>query len=155
MMTTTRVLDRIALEAGLSGNHPVDVAALLLRVVERLDHLEQGQQRILRALEALTPPTTSSRLSVGDHAALVALLPPIAGAVGDRLVTVHDLFASDRPAVRVALAHLSARRLGRLFARGVGTPIGTTNGELLIERAGRAGKRDDLAHRVGCRFVSF
>lgn len=71
------------------------------------------------------------RLSRGDEMALVALLPVIAAAVGNRTFSVNELFAhaelnvESSIALREQLAVAgNSRRIGRLLIRADGVDIG-------------------------------
>ena len=71
-------------------------------------------------------------LSPEDREVLGRLLPAIAGGVGSAVWSVKELRTSEAPGVHIVLDGISARRLGRLFSRARGVPLGG----YLIQRAG-------------------
>jgi len=77
-------------------------------------------------------PVMPSSLSRGDRAVLARLLPAIGGVLGSELFASADICESDAPALRLVRAGLTARQLGRLLRRAVGTPIAG----YLVERVG-------------------
>jgi hypothetical protein len=92
------------------------------------DRLAAVENR-LSALEAARP---TDRLSREDRDRLSRVLPAIAGALGSAPFAIREL---QGPAVALACEGLSPRRLGRLFLRGAGQPIGG----FVIERVGDEG----------------
>lgn len=103
-----------------------EIAALLHRISEQLEALPD---RIAAALERQR--SAPRPLSRPDEAALAALLPVIAAAVGKRSFSVHELHEHARlpvaPAValRAALAAVgSPRKIGRLLCRADGVDVG-------------------------------
>jgi hypothetical protein len=80
-------------------------------------------------------------LSRADRELLERVLPAVAGVKGPEWFTTNELLASDAPAVRLVLADLSAKRVGRLFSRGVGQSVDG----YVVERGG------EEAHRVQWR----
>ena len=80
-------------------------------------------------------------LSRADRELLGRVLPAVAGVKGSEWFTTNELLASDAPAVRLVLCGLGAKKVGRLFSRGVGQVIdGYT-----VDRGG------EEAHRVQWR----
>lgn len=67
---------------------------------------------------------TRSTLSPDDRDTLARILPAVAGALGSELWTVRQLRTSEHAGVRVVLEGIGSRRLGKLFARCAGMPIG-------------------------------
>ncbi|HXG70040.1 MAG TPA: hypothetical protein VNJ04_05430 [Gemmatimonadaceae bacterium] len=97
-----------------------DVLEDTLAVLQAIRGLLERQQR-------------PSSLSRADRAVLVRLLPAIAGALGSEWFLSRDLLADHRPAMRLVLADLSSKRLGRLLLRADGVVIDG----FVIERGGK------------------
>ena len=74
-------------------------------------------QRIRQLLEQQRRP---SHLTRGDRDKLTRILPAIAGALGSELFTARELLDQDAPALRLVLADLNARQVGRLLQRAEG-----------------------------------
>ena len=109
--------------------HPMSVAA------ERVDHdvLDDVLDE-LRAIHALLErQQRPSSLSRADRAALGRILPAVAGTLGSEWFLARDLRADSRPALRLVLADLTSKRLGRLLLRADGVAIGG----FVVERGGR------------------
>lgn len=87
----------------------------------------------LRALRQLIEAgRAESRLSRGDHDHLGAILPVVAAKVGSSPFLVRELLRVESAALRLVLAGLSAKALGRLLRRAEGQPV---NG-LVVEHVG-------------------
>ncbi len=102
----------------IDGSDVLEEVLLELRSLRQL--LERQQQR-------------PSLLGRDDRAALDRILPAIAGAIGSAWFACRDLEEEDSAALRLVLTGLSTKRVGRLFRRGLGHPVGG----YLIERHGR------------------
>jgi hypothetical protein len=64
------------------------------------------------------------RVSVGDEARLLVLLPTLASVFGSQAFTTADVVGSAAAAVRVACQDLNAKQLGRLLRRAArGAPV--------------------------------
>jgi len=95
-----------------------------------LRELVAGQRQIIQLLEQQRRPSHPTR---EDRDRLAAILPAIAGALGSEAFASRDLVSDDAaPALRVVLAGLTVKSIGRLLARAEGTPI---NG-YMVERCG-------------------
>jgi hypothetical protein len=92
---------------------PERVEALLREVIRELRLLRQEVARHRRP----------SHLTRRDRAHLAAILPVIAGVKGSAWVLTRELVESPHAGLRVVLADLSARSLGRLLRRGEGEVI--------------------------------
>jgi hypothetical protein len=79
------------------------------------------QRQILAALERQQRPAVT--LNRADRALLAKLLPPIGGVFSSELTLVREMFASEAPAMRVALRGLTPSKVGQLFGRGDGQVI--------------------------------
>lgn len=87
----------------------------------------------LRAIHALLErQQRPSSLSRADRAALGRILPAITGTLGSEWFLARDLRADSRPALRLVLADLTSKRLGRLLLRADGVAIGG----FVVERGG-------------------
>jgi hypothetical protein len=80
-----------------------------------------SEVRLMR--QELARQRRPSHLTRRDRVALAGILPVVAGAVGSEWRTARELVDDPAAALRVALAGLSARSLGRLFQRAEGEPI--------------------------------
>ena len=81
-----------------------------------------AELRIIRQL--VEARGAAVRLSRSDRAMLEGLLPAIVGAVGSAPFLARELLDAPAPGLRLVLCDMSARRLGRLFRRGEGVPLG-------------------------------
>lgn len=98
----------------------------LLQVLQRL---ETGQAAILAELRVLADGRPRGRCTPEDIALLRVLLPAIAGARGSEIFNVNEIYADN--VIRVLVAPLSAKQVGRLLWRGTVTVDGYA-----VERAG-------------------
>ena len=112
--------------AAVSAAAPDPVEALLRELVE--------QVRGLRADLAERRPATS--LSRVDRERLARLLPAIGGTLGSEPFNSSEICEHDAAALRLGRAGLTAKQLGRLLRRAVGTPVGGYLVERLGEEAG-------------------
>ena len=74
-------------------------------------------------VEALEARDAARRLSRVDRDRLRAILPAITGAFGSSTFLVREALASDAPGLRLVLADVAARSLGRLLRRATGVPV--------------------------------
>jgi hypothetical protein len=77
----------------------------------------------LQAIRGLLEQRSRPGLSRIDRARLARMLPAIAGVYGSDLFVTRELFERDAPAIRLVLAGLNPKQVGRLFARADGQPI--------------------------------
>jgi hypothetical protein len=86
-------------------------------LLEVLDVLKDMRQQ-------LSQQQRPSHLTRKDRAALEAILPAVAGAIGSELFTSAELFEHEAPGVRLVVGKLNAKKLGWLLKRAVGTSVG-------------------------------
>ena len=91
----------------------------ILRALERADLARDRDRR----------PTALSR---DDREILKRILPAVAGARGSERFTSRDLVEGDRPAIRLAVGQMTAKQIGKLFARADRIPIDG----LMVQRDG-------------------
>lgn len=72
------------------------------------------------------------RLSRVDQARLGAILPVVAATVGSAPFLVRELLGLESAGLRLVLAGLSAKALGKLLRRGEGVPVAG----LVVEQVG-------------------
>jgi hypothetical protein len=112
---------------------------------------ELGVLREIRDLLLLVvqrwPDADHRALSAEDRQVLESLLPVVSQAIGSALFTLRDLAeqAETDDALKVALGCVSARRLGKLFARSAGFPVDGVR----VERVGNV--REGILWRVARR----
>lgn len=104
---------------------------LLLELQARVERIEAGNEQILAALSRLSP---EPRLSRRDRALLVHLLPALYVAFSPASFRTGEVLHKS-PVLHAICADRSAKSLGKLFSRSVGTFI---NGYRL-ERFGKEG----------------
>jgi hypothetical protein len=79
----------------------------------------------LRAIrQALEQPRRPSHLTRTDRDRLAKILTAIAGAIGSELFLVRELFEHESAGLRLVLADLNAKQLGRLLQRAEGAIVG-------------------------------
>jgi hypothetical protein len=111
MATTSRASSIAAIPDRLrAGTTEADSVALLRELVAEVRALR-------RAIERQTPARSLTR---GDRVHLAAILPAVAGVQGSELFTARELLEDDAPALRLVLAGLSAKQIGRLLHRAEG-----------------------------------
>ena len=86
----------------------------------------------LHGLRALLQDRGPSRLSRADRDRLGAILPVVVASLGSSPFLVRELLHLDSVGLRLVLAGLSGKALGRLLRRGEGQPV---NG-LVVEQVG-------------------
>jgi hypothetical protein len=127
-----------------------EVKALRGDLASRRQEPEAMVADLLRAI-AVASQGHGSSLTKADRAALSVLLPAIAESIGSEIVfTVADLVirSENHPPLRAALTGAfgdingSARRIGKMLARGVGV----VEGGLHVERSGSV--REGVLWRV-------
>ena len=100
-------------------------------IVSVLRELVTLNRAILAALE--THEKRPSHLTRDDRDRLSRILPAIGGACGSELFIASELLEHDSSALRLVLAGLNARQLGRLLQRAEGQRIGG----FVVQRDGR------------------
>jgi hypothetical protein len=90
----------------------------------------------VRGLRADLTRDRRPALSREDRARLARLLPVIGATLGPDLFLTAELFERDSAALRLVLAGLTVKQLGRLLRRAVDTPI---DGYLVVREAVEAG----------------
>ena len=81
---------------------------------------ELQEQRVL--LEQLLTRRLTP-LTRADYALLVRLMPVVGAHFASEWFLVRELFASPAPGLRLVLAGLNARQVGRLLRRSEGQPV--------------------------------
>lgn len=89
-------------------------------ILEALRALVTGQQRIIALLEQQRRP---SRLTRCDREQLARVLPVIVAAFGSELFTVREVYEHDSAGLRLVLAGVSRKQLGRLLQRAEGAIV--------------------------------
>lgn len=100
-------------------------------MIARLEALERDHEELKRAILAelrairlvLARQARPTSLTRADRDRLAAILPATAGLKGSELFTARELLEDDAPALRLVLAGLSAKQIGRLLQRAEGRPI--------------------------------
>jgi len=80
----------------------------------------------LRAIRRQNEQRSSwpSRLTRADRDRLLRILPVIAGTYGSELCTSHELIEHESAGLRLVLAGLNTKQLGRLLQRAAGSVVG-------------------------------
>jgi hypothetical protein len=118
------------------------VEALLLAVLkgQREIALEQARQdtkldAILQAVERRDRsrrPAPLSREGLGILRRILPAVVGVRGSEGAERLTSRDLVEDEAPAIRLAVGQLTAKQIGKLFARAEGIPIDG----LMVQRDG-------------------
>ncbi len=87
---------------------------------------------VVRVRQLVEAGRVESRLSRADQARLAAILPVAAGAVGSAPFLVRELLRLESAGLRLVLAGVSGKALGRLLRRGEGQPVAG----LVVEQVG-------------------